>query len=107
MKRVLAAAYAAALSMGVAAPTWANETPEQLSETQLDAVVAAGYMSKTSSCNSTCSGSLLNLNNFANNNNIASGNYILNGNEVNVLSGNNTAIGVGVLGSGVAVAFSK
>jgi hypothetical protein len=106
MKRASAAAYAAALSMGLAGHAWANQTPEQLSETQLDAVVAAGYMSKTSSCSSTCSGSLLNLNNIGNISKVANGNKILSGNEVNVLNGNNTAVGVGILGTG-AIAFSK
>ena len=105
MKCVSAAAYAAALSMGLAGHAWANQTPEQLSETQLDAVVA-GSMSKTSSCSSTCSGSLLNLNNIGNISKVANGNKILSGNEVNVLNGNNTAVGVGILGTG-AIAFSK
>jgi len=73
MKRATTAAIATAVSMAFAGPAWA--TPEPLSEAQLDAVVA---------------GSAYNFN----------GNKILSGNDVNVLNGNNTAVGVGILGTG-------
>lgn len=79
MKRATTAAIVTAVSMAFAGPSWA--TPEPLSEAQLDAVVA---------------GSAYNFN----------GNKILSGNDVNVLNGNNTAVGVGILGTG-AIALRK
>jgi hypothetical protein len=78
MKRATTAAIVTAVSMAFAGPAWA--TSEQLTEAELDAVVA---------------GSAGNFN----------GNKILSGNDVNVLNGNNTAVGVGIFGTGaIAVA---
>jgi hypothetical protein len=105
MKRVCAAAYATVLSMAFAGSALASQTGEALSDSQLDAVVAGGsYDGKTSSC-STCGG-LLSLNNVGNVSKVANGNKILSGNDVNILNGNNTAVGVGILGTG-AIAFKK
>src|SRR5688572_32348546 len=80
MKRVITAAIAAAVSMAFAGHAWAT-SPERLSESQLDTVVA---------------GSAWNHDRHGNFN----GNKVLSGNDVNVLSGNNTAVGVGILGTG-------
>src|SRR5687768_13134494 len=86
MKRVITAAIAAAVSMAFAGHAWAT-SPERLSESQLDTVVAG------SAWNHDRHG------NF-NGNKILSDNKVLSGNDVNVLNGNNTAVGVGILGTG-------
>ena len=78
MKRATTAAIATAVTMAFAGPAWA--TPERLSEAELDAVVAGTATDRYS-------------NNF-------NGNKVLSGNDVNVLNGNNTAVGVGILGTG-------
>lgn len=105
MKRLSAAAYATVLSMAFAGQAWSSQNGELLSDSQMDAVVAGGsYDGKTSSC-STCGG-LLSVNNVGNISKVANGNKILSGNDVNILNGNNTAVGVGILGTG-AIAFKK
>jgi hypothetical protein len=78
MKRATTAAIVTAVSMAFAGPAWA--TSEQLTEAELDAVVA---------------GSAGNFN----------GNKILSGNDVNVLNGNNTAVGVGIFGTGAIAVY--
>jgi hypothetical protein len=78
MKRATTAAIVTAVSMAFAGPAWA--TSERLTEAELDAVVA---------------GSAGNFN----------GNKILSGNDVNVLNGNNTAVGVGIFGTGAIAVY--
>lgn len=93
---------AAALAVAAfAAPTWA-QSPNQLSDTQLDAVAAGSsnngqqqggiFRSVTSSVSQFGIG---NMNGDGNTNAILSGNSVANGNNVSVLSGNRTENNVG------------
>lgn len=110
MKRVSAAAYAAALSMAFSGQAWANQSMEPLSEAQLDTVVAGGVPSNShgtsSSCSTTTCSGLLGISKVGNVSGVANGNKILSGNDVSILNGNNTAVGVGILGTG-AIALRK
>lgn len=94
----------AGLSLSFAGQAFAAGTPVALTDAQLDAVVAGTDTSEPTHYGNrgsrmTCFGcGLVNVLNGSLN-----GNAILSGNQVNVLNGNNAAVGVGILGTGISV----
>ncbi len=102
----LLATAAAVLSLSFAGHAVAASAPVPLTESQLDAVVAGtgnndghhGRRDRRCGCGG---GGISFLNGSMN------GNYILSGNQVNVLSGNNLAVGVGILGVGANASYGK